>query len=102
EGTHKKILSSTAESHETIRLQEEATYQFWVTASTSVGEGESTQVVTITPTNKVPARITSFSQRILTPWKRNISLLCRKVGSPTPNLVWKLHNKTIQSNGRHE
>lgn len=52
EGTHKRILSPTTEVHETVRLQETATYQFWVTASTKVGEGESTPVVTISPTNK--------------------------------------------------
>lgn len=52
EGTHKRILSPQSEVHETVRLQESATYQFWVTASTAVGEGESTRVVTISPSNK--------------------------------------------------
>jgi hypothetical protein len=35
-----------------VLQQEGATYQFWVTASTKVGEGESTRVVTIAPSNK--------------------------------------------------
>jgi hypothetical protein len=35
-----------------VLQQESATYQFWVTASTKVGEGESTRVVTIAPSNK--------------------------------------------------
>jgi hypothetical protein len=34
-----------------VRLQG-ATYQFWVRASTRFGEGESTRVVTIAPSNK--------------------------------------------------
>lgn len=52
EGTHKRVLTPANEMHETVRLQESATYQFWVTASTKVGEGDSTRVVTISPSTK--------------------------------------------------
>lgn len=52
EGTHKRILSPQSEAHETVLQQEGATYQFWVTASTKVGEGESTRVVTVAPSDK--------------------------------------------------
>ncbi|XP_063226995.1 cell adhesion molecule Dscam2 [Bacillus rossius redtenbacheri] len=102
EGTHKRILSPTSESHETVRLQERATYQFWVTASTKVGEGESTPVVTISPSSKVPARIVSFSREITTPWKHDITLPCKKVGIPAPQVVWKLHDRIIETNGRKQ
>uniref|UniRef100_A0A1B0GF88 Down syndrome cell adhesion molecule-like protein Dscam2 n=1 Tax=Glossina morsitans morsitans TaxID=37546 RepID=A0A1B0GF88_GLOMM len=107
EGTHKRVLGPYVEMHETQRTQESATYQFWLTASTKVGEGEKTQVVTVPPNNKVPARIVSFSQRIITPWKENLELPCRKVGSPAPVTIWRQdgHNmetstrKTIAKNG---
>ncbi|XP_046662354.1 Down syndrome cell adhesion molecule-like protein Dscam2 isoform X5 [Homalodisca vitripennis] len=102
EGTHKRILSPTSELHETVRLQESATYQFWVTASTRVGEGDSTRVVTISPSTKVPARIISFSRQIITPWKQNLTLVCKRVGTPPPTSTWKLHGKVLQSNGRYQ
>ncbi|XP_022215405.2 Down syndrome cell adhesion molecule-like protein Dscam2 isoform X3 [Drosophila obscura] len=107
EGTHKRLLGPFVEMHETVRTQESATYQFWLTASTKMGEGEKTQVVTVPPNNKVPARIVSFSQRIVTPWKENLELPCRKVGAPAPVTIWRQdgHNmetsarKTIAKNG---
>ncbi|XP_069681625.1 cell adhesion molecule Dscam1 isoform X3 [Periplaneta americana] len=102
EGTHKRILSPQSEVHETVRLQEGATYQFWVTASTKVGEGESTRVVTITPSNKVPARIVSFSREIITPWKKDITLPCRKVGTPAPQAIWRLQDRILETNGRKQ
>lgn len=79
EGPHKKLIGPNIEIHETNRLQEQATYQFWVTASTKIGEGEKTNVVTVPPNNKVPARIVSFGKSIVTPWKENLSLACRRV-----------------------
>lgn len=107
EGTHKRLLGPYVEMHETVRTQESATYQFWLTASTKMGEGEKTQVVTVPPNNKVPARIVSFSQRIVTPWKEHLELPCRKVGAPAPVTIWRQdgHNmetsarKTIAKNG---
>ncbi|PSN42210.1 hypothetical protein C0J52_11247 [Blattella germanica] len=88
EGTHKRILGPQTEVHETIHLQEGATYQFWVTASTKVGE--------------VPARIVSFSRKIVTPWKKDITLSCRKVGMPVPQAVWRLQDKVLETNGRKQ
>lgn len=102
EGTHKRILSPESDSHETVRLQERATYQFWISASTRVGEGESSKVVTISPSNKVPARIMSFSRNIVTPWKQNLNLTCKKVGIPVPQTVWKFQDKVLEVNGRRQ
>ena len=100
EGTHKRILGPYVEMHETQRTQESATYQFWLTASTKVGEGEKTDVVTVPPNNKVPARIVSFSQRVVTPWKENLELTCRKVGSPAPVTIWRLDGHNLETNAR--
>jgi hypothetical protein len=95
EGTHKRVLGPNAEQHETQRLQEQATYQFWVTASTKVGEGEKTIVVTVAPNNKVPARIVSFGRVINTPWKEDLALPCKKVGTPPPSVLWQQDSAPI-------
>nr|XP_049701279.1 Down syndrome cell adhesion molecule-like protein Dscam2 isoform X20 [Helicoverpa armigera] len=97
EGTHKRMLSPSTLSHETSRSPPRATHQFWVSASTRLGEGETTRVVTVLPSESVPARITSFSRSIVTPWKENISLPCNKVGVPTPSTTWSMNGATLES-----
>ncbi|XP_049876722.1 Down syndrome cell adhesion molecule-like protein Dscam2 isoform X5 [Pectinophora gossypiella] len=97
EGTHKRMLSPSTLSHETSRSPPRATHQFWVSASTRLGEGEATRVVTVLPTDSVPARITSFSRSIVTPWKENISLACNKVGVPIPSTTWTMNGASLES-----
>ncbi|XP_037873453.1 cell adhesion molecule Dscam2 isoform X2 [Bombyx mori] len=97
EGTHKRMLSPSTLSHETSRSPPRATHQFWVSASTRLGEGEATRVVTVLPSDSVPARITSFSRNIVTPWKENISLSCNKVGVPAPATTWTMNGVGLES-----
>lgn len=52
EEPHKRKFQESVTTNEIVRSQESATYQFWVTASTKVGEGESTTVVTVPPVSK--------------------------------------------------
>ncbi|XP_055380718.1 cell adhesion molecule Dscam2 isoform X2 [Condylostylus longicornis] len=100
EGSHKRVLGAHVEMHETQRLQEDATYQFWLTASTKVGEGEKTDVVTVHPNTKVPARIVSFSQTVVTPWKENLMLPCQKVGAPAPVTIWRQDGHAMETSTR--
>lgn len=100
EGTHKRVLSPNVEQHETLRLQEQATYQFWVTASTRIGEGEKTNVVTVHPNNKVPARIVSFGRLIISPWKEDLALHCKKVGLPAPSTLWQQNSASLETNSK--
>lgn len=100
EGTHKRVLGPFTEIHETQRLQEAATYQFWITASTKIGEGEKTKVVTVLPNNKVPARIISFSRTIIAPWKQDLNLPCRKVGAPAPVTIWQQDDQPMETSQR--
>lgn len=100
EAAHKRAIGPYVELHETQRLQEQATYQFWITASTKVGEGEKTNVVTVPPNNKVPARIVSFSREIITPWKEDLILPCKKVGSPAPVTIWRQDGHAMDTNSR--
>lgn len=97
EGTHKRVLGADTEQHETLRLQEHATYQFWMTSSTKSGEGEKTKVVTVPPNNKVPARISSFGRIINSPWKEDIILECKKVGIPTPSVLWQQNSAPLET-----
>lgn len=57
-------------------------YQFWVSASTRVGEGKSSKVVSLSTSNRVPARIISFGIAIIRPWKSTVSFPCVAVGQP--------------------
>jgi hypothetical protein len=50
----------------------------------------------------VPARIVSFSREIITPWKKDISLPCKKVGIPIPQAVWRLQDRIMETDGRKE
>jgi hypothetical protein len=50
----------------------------------------------------VPARIVSFSREIVTPWKKDITLPCRKVGIPVPQAVWRLQDRIMETNGRKQ
>lgn len=50
----------------------------------------------------VPARIMSFSRDIITPWKQNLTLPCRKVGAPVPMTTWRMRNKPIEKTNRRQ
>jgi hypothetical protein len=50
----------------------------------------------------VPARIVSFSREIITTWKKDITLPCRKVGIHVPQAVWRLQDRIMETNGRKQ
>ncbi|XP_072165764.1 cell adhesion molecule DSCAM-like [Diadema setosum] len=64
-------------------------YDFWVEASTMVGQGEPSRIATEIPMSRVPARIMSFSTTFTTPWKREVTLDCLPVGDPVLTVEWK-------------
>ncbi|KAI4469263.1 titin [Holotrichia oblita] len=101
EGTHKRLLGPDTEMHEIDRMQPTATTcQFWVTASTKVGEGTSSRVVTVTLSKTIPARIASFGREILSAWKQDIYLPCRHVGLPSPTITWRVNDLPLEIGGR--
>ncbi|XP_032686646.1 Down syndrome cell adhesion molecule-like protein Dscam2 isoform X6 [Odontomachus brunneus] len=79
----KKSLPATSTYFEATDLQQHVEYQFWVTGSTRVGEGQSSKVAAQVPTNRVPARITSFGGHVVRPWRGSVTLACNAVGDPT-------------------
>ncbi|XP_076288258.1 Down syndrome cell adhesion molecule 2 isoform X4 [Lasioglossum baleicum] len=78
----KRQLPATSTYFEATDLQQHVEYQFWVTASTRVGEGQSSRVAAQVPTNRVPARITSFGGHVVRPWRGSATLACNAVGDP--------------------
>ncbi|XP_030749790.1 Down syndrome cell adhesion molecule-like protein Dscam2 isoform X2 [Sitophilus oryzae] len=100
EGTHKRVLGPGTEMHEVVRAHDTATLQFWVTASTRIGEGESTKIITVTPSKNVPAKVASFGREMVSAWKQDIFLHCKKVGIPLPSISWKMNEKSLEVGGR--
>ena len=75
-------------------------YEFWVTAHTSIGEGSQSSKVTLSPTNRIPAKIASFDDNFIAVAKQDIKLPCIAVGSPNPQLHWKMRGQPIPKNDR--
>ncbi|XP_021939407.1 Down syndrome cell adhesion molecule-like protein Dscam2 isoform X3 [Zootermopsis nevadensis] len=69
-------------------LKRRQIYEFWVTASTRVGEGTSTPVARLTASAKVSAGIASFGGLRHVTWRSDARLECRAVGVPEPQRQW--------------
>lgn len=82
---------------EATGLQKRVEYQFWVTASTRVGEGQSSKVAPQVPTNRVPARITSFGIQLVRPWRGSANLPCNAVGDPTSREWYKSNLEQVRT-----
>lgn len=50
----------------------------------------------------VAARIVSFSQELVTAWKQDVSLQCKRVGVPPPQSAWRLRGRTLETGGRKQ
>uniref|UniRef100_A0AAR2IRM1 Cell adhesion molecule DSCAM n=1 Tax=Pygocentrus nattereri TaxID=42514 RepID=A0AAR2IRM1_PYGNA len=63
-------------------------YSIWVVAVTAAGRGNTSEIITVEPQAKAPARILTFSGTVTTPWMRDIVLPCKAVGDPPPTIKW--------------
>ena len=81
-------------------LNSKSRYEFWVTAHTSRGEGSPSTKATLTPSSRVPAKIASFDEIFTIPAKRTVKLPCIAVGSPSPDLNWKVNEKELVKSDR--
>ncbi|XP_049771417.1 Down syndrome cell adhesion molecule-like protein Dscam2 [Schistocerca cancellata] len=91
-------IAATSNTHEVRGLKELQQYEFWVTASTTAGEGDSTRPVLQAPNSRAPARIASFSQVLHQALKSRVTLPCMAVGNPTPSVHWFYGNNPVRSN----
>ncbi|CAH0727689.1 unnamed protein product, partial [Brenthis ino] len=93
-GKHSSFTVSADKSQESelmfqVRnLMENQLYEFWASATTGSGEGESTLVVGQGPSSRIPARIASFGGTIRVGVGRGALLSCSAVGLPTPRTRW--------------
>ncbi|KAH8382248.1 hypothetical protein KR009_002562, partial [Drosophila setifemur] len=76
-------------------LAENQMYEFWVSASTSVGEGEPTSVVAQATNTRAPARIASFGQVVRKAVGTALLLECLAVGNPTPRARWLTRDRPV-------
>ncbi|KAE8748711.1 hypothetical protein FOCC_FOCC004514 [Frankliniella occidentalis] len=95
----KQTLSASQTSHEVKGLQQHVEYQFWVTASTRVGEGQSSHPVSQVPTARAGARVASIGTVVSRPWRSSVALACRAVGQPEPRVSWRPHRGQVLDSG---
>ncbi|KAK3862534.1 hypothetical protein Pcinc_031611 [Petrolisthes cinctipes] len=99
EASQQKLLPSQL-NYEASNLKRRDDYVFWVTASTTVGEGEMSESVHLKLSNKVPAKIASFDEEYVATYKEDVKLLCQAVGQPTPDIRWTVHGEPFEANDR--
>ncbi|XP_029434881.1 Down syndrome cell adhesion molecule isoform X3 [Rhinatrema bivittatum] len=75
-------------SYRIPNLSRNSQYSVWVVAVTAAGKGNNSEVITVEPLAKAPARILTFNGTITTPWMRDIVLPCKAVGDPVPTVKW--------------
>uniref|UniRef100_A0AAR5PMC5 Down syndrome cell adhesion molecule-like protein Dscam2 n=1 Tax=Dendroctonus ponderosae TaxID=77166 RepID=A0AAR5PMC5_DENPD len=73
-------------------------YEFWVTAATTIGEGQPSKKVNVSPSNSVPAKTASFDDRFTTTYKEDVTLPCLAVGVPPPQITWSIKGVKFNAN----
>ncbi|KAK7069519.1 hypothetical protein SK128_017932, partial [Halocaridina rubra] len=99
----RRILPPQTHWLEVTDLTQRNRYDFWVTASTRVGEGPSSPVVSATPSSTVSAGVYSVGGDVFVARGMDAVLACPHVGRPKPTLVWRRNNAPIsdESSLRH-
>ncbi|XP_060803952.1 cell adhesion molecule Dscam2 isoform X9 [Amyelois transitella] len=72
-------------------------YDFWVTASTIIGEGQPSATASCSSSDKVPAKIASFDESFVATYKEDVKLPCLAVGVPPPNILWKVKGHPLEA-----
>uniref|UniRef100_T1JAL9 Down syndrome cell adhesion molecule-like protein Dscam2 n=1 Tax=Strigamia maritima TaxID=126957 RepID=T1JAL9_STRMM len=100
EETKKHVVPANQNTFIALGLRKNRRHEFWVTASTLIGEGQSTKVVAQSPAAKVGAKISSFDDTVVSRWKTNVTLPCKSVGVPAPEVEWFVRNQAVVVNER--
>nr|XP_041633223.1 Down syndrome cell adhesion molecule-like protein Dscam2 isoform X1 [Drosophila kikkawai] len=95
----KRSLPSQQAYYEAKGLHPHMEYQFWVTASTRVGEGKSSRVASQITTNRVPARIISFGGQVVRPFRSTVTMPCTAVGKPKRD--WFKGDEVVRQGSLH-
>lgn len=90
------ILITANVRHWLHNLNEKFIYEVWITASTRIGQGSSTNVIKLHNQNSglidrnyQVAKIISFGHQLYAAMKTNIWLACDAIGNPSPTITWK-------------
>ena len=81
-------------------LNKKSRYEFWVTAHTTIGEGQPSSKVTLSPSSRVPAKIASFDEKFVVAAKKDVKMPCIAVGSPSPTIKWKIKEQDFVKSER--
>uniref|UniRef100_A0A1I8M611 Uncharacterized protein n=1 Tax=Musca domestica TaxID=7370 RepID=A0A1I8M611_MUSDO len=87
-------------SYEATELEKNSPYEFWVTASTNIGEGQPSKSIVAMPSDQVPAKIASFDDTFTATFKEDAKMPCLAVGSPQPDITWKIKGVEFTGNDR--
>ncbi|XP_076655523.1 Down syndrome cell adhesion molecule 1 isoform X18 [Halictus rubicundus] len=87
-------------THEATKLDKQRRYDFWVTASTNIGEGQASKIVSLAASVRVPAKVASFDDKFTATYKEDVKLPCLAVGVPAPEVIWKVRGVVLQSSDR--
>ncbi|KAG7198654.1 hypothetical protein KM043_006011 [Ampulex compressa] len=87
-------------SYQAENLLKRNQYEFRIAAVTSVGEGQQTPTITVSPSSEVRAAIYSFGAVLVVPWKQDVTLPCQNVGKPEPSVTWKQWGQVVKSSAR--
>nr|NP_001246169.1 down syndrome cell adhesion molecule 1, isoform BJ [Drosophila melanogaster]AFH07924.1 down syndrome cell adhesion molecule 1, isoform BJ [Drosophila melanogaster] len=87
-------------SFEATELEKNKPYEFWVTASTTIGEGQQSKSIVAMPSDQVPAKIASFDDTFTATFKEDAKMPCLAVGAPQPEITWKIKGVEFSANDR--
>ncbi|ALC40438.1 Dscam, partial [Drosophila busckii] len=87
-------------SYEATELEKNKPYEFWVTASTTIGEGQQSKSIVAMPSDQVPAKIASFDDTFTATFKEDAKMPCLAVGAPQPEITWKIKGVDFIPNER--
>ncbi|XP_050520797.1 cell adhesion molecule Dscam2 isoform X46 [Daktulosphaira vitifoliae] len=93
-------VAASQMSFEASGLTKQEPYEFWVTASTNIGEGQPTKPLIIAPNTRVPAMIASFDDIFTATYREDVKLPCLTVGVPAPEITWKIKGTPLENNDR--
>ncbi|VEN35147.1 unnamed protein product, partial [Callosobruchus maculatus] len=85
-------------SYQAKNLDSDKKYEFWVTAATTIGEGQPSKKVTVSPSTSVPAKTASFDDTFVTTYKEDVTLPCLAVGVPAPVITWTIKGQKFSPN----
>ncbi|KAJ8967482.1 hypothetical protein NQ314_002796 [Rhamnusium bicolor] len=85
-------------SYQAKNLNSSLKYEFWVTAATTIGEGQTSKKVLVSPSTSVPAKTASFDDSFTTTYKEDVTLPCLAVGVPPPVITWNIKGVKFSPN----